>query len=110
MKETKSRESPSTVYAYNTDIKSVLVSYVIKTKSGVKNVLVLSSMHRNALTTRDERKKPHVITFYDRTKGEVDVMDMITEIHTTRFKSRRWTMNALACVGYSKNQYVYVME
>ena len=96
MKEAKSRESPSTIYAYNTDIKSVLVSYVIKTKSGVKNVLVLSSMHRNALTTRDERKKPHVTNFYDRTKGGVDVMDMIAGIHTTQFKSRRWTMNALA--------------
>ena len=95
MKETKSYESPSTLYTYNTDIKSVLVSYVIKTKSGVKNVLVLSSMHRNALTTRDERKKPHVIAFYDRTKGGVDVM---AGIHTTRFKSRRWTMNALAYV------------
>ena len=98
MKEIKSRESPSTLYTYNTDIKSVLVSYVIKTKPGVKNVLVLSSMHRNALTTRDERKKPHVITFYDRTKGGVDVMDMMAGIHTTRFKSRRWTMNALAYV------------
>ena len=96
MKETKSYESPSTLYTYNTDIKSVLVSYVIKTKSGVKNVLVLSSMHRNALTTRDERKKPHVITFYDRTKGGVDAMDMMAGIHTARFKSRRWTMNALA--------------
>ena len=89
MKETKSRKSPTTFYAYNTDIKSVLVSYVIKTKSGVKNVLVLSSMHRNALTTKYERKKPHVITFYDRRKGGADVMDMMAGIHTTRFKSRR---------------------
>ena len=91
MKETKSRESPSTLYAYNTDTKPVLVSYVIKTKPGVKNVLVLSSMHRNALTTRDERKKPHVITFYAGTKGGVDVMDMMARINTTRLKSRRWT-------------------
>ena len=82
MKETKSSKSPSTLYPYNTDIKSVLVSYVIKSKSGIKNVLVLSSMHRNALTTRDERKKPHVITFYDRTKGGVDVMDIMAGIHT----------------------------
>ena len=75
MKETKSRESPSTLYAYNTDIKSVLVSYVIKTKSGLKNVLVLSSVDSNALTTRDERKKPHVLTFYDRTKDRYDWLD-----------------------------------
>ena len=96
MKEIKSRESPSTLYAYNTDIKSVLVSYVIKTISDVKNVLVLTSMHRNAFTTRDERKKLYVLAFYDRTKGGVDLMDMMAGIHTTRFKSHRWTMNALA--------------
>ena len=110
MKETKSRESPSTLYAYNTDIKSVLVSYVIKIKPGVKNVLVLSSMHRKALTTRDERKKPHVITFYDKIKGGVDVMDMMARINTTRFKSRRWTMNALAYVLDTVRTNVYVME
>ena len=98
MKETKSCQRPSTLYAYNTDIKSVLISYVIKAKFGVKNVLVISSMHRNALTTRDERNKSHVITFYDRTKGGVDVMDMMAGIHTTWFKSCRWTMNALAYV------------
>ena len=95
MKETKSHESPSTLYA---DIKSVFVSYVMKTKSGVTNILVLSSMHRNALTTREERKKLHVITFYNRTKGGVDVIGMMAGIHTTRFKSRRWTMNVLAYV------------
>ena len=98
MKETKSRESSSTLYAYNTDIKSVLVSYVKNPNSGVKNVLVLSSMHRNAVTTRDERKKSHVMTFYDRTKGGLHVMHMMAGIHTTRFKSRRWTMNALVYV------------
>ena len=97
MKETKFRESPSTLYAYRTSNKSVLVLYVIKTRSGVKNVLVLSSRHRNALTTR-ERKKSHEITFYDRTKGGVDAMDMMAGIYTTRFKSRRCTMNALAYV------------
>ena len=95
MKERKSCESPSTLYVCN---KSVLVSYVIKTKTGVKNILVLSSMHRNALTTGDEREKPHVITFYNRTKGGVDVMGMMAGIHTTQFKCRRWTMNALAYV------------
>ena len=56
-----------------TKFRSVLVSYVTKTKSGIKNLLVLSLMHRNALTTTDERKKPHVITFYDRAKGGVNV-------------------------------------
>ena len=87
MKEVRNRKSPST-----------LVSYVLKKKSGVRNVLVLSTMHKNALTTKDERKKPHVITFYDRTKGGVDVMDMMASTYTVKFKSRRWTMNALAYI------------
>ena len=98
MKEVKNRKSPSTLYAYNKDIKSLLVSYVVKKKSGVRNVLVLSTMHKNALTTKDERKKPHVINFYDRTKGGVDVMDMMASTYTVKFKSRRWTMNALAYI------------
>ena len=98
MKEVKNRKSPSTLYAYNKNIKSLLVSYVVKKKSGVRNVLVLSTMHKNALTTKDERKKPHVITFYDRTKGGVDVMDMMASTYTVKFKSRRWTMNALAYI------------
>ena len=57
MKETKSHESPSTLYAYNTDIKSVLVSYVIKAKSGVKNVLVLSSMQCTEMHLQPEIKE-----------------------------------------------------
>ena len=55
-------------------------------------------MHKNALTTKDERKKPHVITFYDRTKGGVDVIDMMASTYTVKFKSRCWTMNALAYI------------
>ena len=58
IKETKSRERPSTLYAYNTDIKSVLVSYVIKTKSGVKNVLVLSSMTEMHLQPEMKERNP----------------------------------------------------
>lgn len=65
----KPDDKPSTIYPYNTDTKSVLVSCVIKTKSGVKNVLILTPMHKIVLTTSDERKKLHVIIFYDRTKG-----------------------------------------
>ena len=42
--------------------------------------------------------KPHVIAFYDRTKGGVDVMDMIAGNYTTKFKTRRWTMNTLAYI------------
>ena len=73
MKEVKDRDHPSTKYCYDLN-----VSYVVKKKAGVRNVLVLSTTHKTVYTTRDERKKPQVIRFYDRTKGGVDVMDMMS--------------------------------
>ena len=32
--------------------------------------------------------------FYDKTKGGVDVVDMVIGKYTTKYKTRRWTMNA----------------
>ena len=34
--------------------------------------------------------------FYDKTKGGVDVVDMVIGKYTTKYKTRRWTMNAFA--------------
>ena len=96
IKDVKDRDHPSTKYCYDKEGKALLISYVVKKKSGVRNVLVLSTMHKSVYTTRDERKKPQVITFYDRTKGGVDVMDMMSGTYSSRFLSRRWKMNALA--------------
>ena len=98
LKETKERETPSIVYVYCTEEKSLMISYFVKTKSGSKNVLVLSTMHKEVLVTKDDRKKPHVICFYDRTKGGVDVMDMMAGTYSCRYKSRRWTANAFAYI------------
>ena len=98
MKEIKQREDLFTMYAFTEDNKLLLVSYVVKKKSGKRNVLVLSTMHKDVKVTKDARLKPHVIAFYDRTKGGVDVMDMIAGNYTTKFKTRRWTMNTLAYI------------
>ena len=96
IKQMNERESPSSLYVYNEEQRTLLVSYVIKKKSGKKNVLVLSTMHKSVLTSKDERQKPHIICFYDRTKGGVDVMDMMAGTYSSRYKSRRWTANVLA--------------
>ena len=95
---TTGRDDQSVKYAYCEEIKSLLVSYLVKKKRGWKNVLVLNSMHRSVSVTNDARKKPNVIVFYDHTKGGVDVMDQMAGCFTTRFKSHRWTMNALSYV------------
>ena len=96
VKEMKNREDLSTMYVFAESHKLLLVSYVVQKRSGKRNVLVLSTMHNDVKITKDARRKPHVIAFYDRTKGGVDVMDMISGHFTTKFKTRRWTMNTLA--------------
>ena len=42
----------------------MLVSYVVKKKSGKRNILMLTTMHKSVKITRDSRKKPNVITLY----------------------------------------------
>ena len=44
----------------------------------------------------DERKKPNTICFCDKTKRGVDAVDMVIGKYTTKYKIRRWTMNAFA--------------
>ena len=61
MKKTDSQEDKSVLYAYCEDLKSLMISYVLKKKSGWKNVLVLSSMHKSVNITNDDRQKPDVI-------------------------------------------------
>ena len=53
-------------------------------------------MHSSVRVTKDERKKPHVHTFYDHTKGGVDVDYLISSHQSTRLKSPRWPVNVLA--------------
>ena len=84
----KDREDLPTLYAVEDEKKLLLVSSVVKTSRGKRNVLVPSAMHNDVKVTKDARKKPHVFAFYDRTKGGVDVMDMIAAFFTTKFKRR----------------------
>ena len=98
VKKVDNREDKNTKFFFCEDISSLLVSYVVKKKKGWKNVLFLSTMHKNVHVTQDERMKPDVITFYDHTKGGVDIMDQMAGFYSTRMKTHRWTMNAMAYV------------
>ena len=53
-------------------------------------------MRDDVRCSRDERKKPNTICFYDKTKCGVDVADVVIGKYTTKYKTRRWTMNAFA--------------
>lgn len=59
-----------------------------------KNVLVALTMHRQGKIDEDsgDQQKPELITFYNLTKGGVDVVDrMKTEYCVSRI-SNRWPM------------------
>ncbi|KFM71767.1 PiggyBac transposable element-derived protein 4, partial [Stegodyphus mimosarum] len=59
-----------------------------------KNVVVLSTMHTDDKIdeTTMELKKPDIITFYNLTKGAVDVVDEMAAAYTTARISNRWPM------------------
>ena len=79
----------STFYVHEKDDDLMLVLNVDKRKSGKKNVVVSTSMHDNVRVTKDKRRKPQVHTFYDHTKGRVDVVDLISSNCSTRIKTKR---------------------
>ena len=98
IKKIDKRDERSTSYVHNKDDDLMLVSYVDKKKNRKKNMVVLTSMHDNVRVTKDERRKPQVHTFYDHTKGGIDVVDLISSNCSTRMKSKRWSLNSLAFI------------
>ena len=72
----------------------MLVSCAGKKKKDTEIVLLLTTMHDEVHVTKDERKKPSPILYYDHIKGEVDVVDLCSTILTTRSKNKRWVLNA----------------
>ena len=85
-----------------------ITSYVVPSSKGMKNVLVLSTMHPILGTTKDDGKqKPVVFKLYDFTKGGTDQMDQRIGIYSTKTKSSNWTRVAFshvfdtACVNTS---------
>lgn len=79
----------SSVFGFQKE--TTLVSYTAKKN---KNVLMLSTMHNDDKIdeTTMELKKPDIITFYNLTKGAVDVVDEMAAAYTTARISNRWPM------------------
>ena len=87
IKSMEGLEEKSLIYAYKSSGDGLLVSYVDKKKAGKKNIVVLITMHTSVSVTKDQRVKPNFHTFYDHTKGEVDVMDLVSTHNTTKIKN-----------------------
>ncbi|KFM67616.1 PiggyBac transposable element-derived protein 4, partial [Stegodyphus mimosarum] len=79
----------SSVFGFQKE--TTILSYSAKKN---KNVVVLSTMHTDDKIeeTTMELKKPDIITFYNLTKGAVDVVDEMAAAYTTARISNRWPM------------------
>ncbi|XP_055936617.1 piggyBac transposable element-derived protein 4-like [Argiope bruennichi] len=85
----RKREQYSTLFGFQKNLTKV--SYVPKKN---KCVVLLSSMHNGGTidASTGEAKKPEIITFYNLTKGAVDVVDEMSATYSTARISKRWPM------------------
>lgn len=85
----KKRELHTTIFGFQKHM--TLVSYTPKKN---KCVLLLSTMHNDDAIdiSSGESKKPEIITFYNMTKGAVDVVDEMSAAYSTARITNRWPM------------------
>ncbi|KAL7872276.1 hypothetical protein SRHO_G00072590 [Serrasalmus rhombeus] len=69
--------------------KTTLVSYCPKRN---KNVLVMSTMHKDASLSTREDMKPQMILDYNSTKGGVDNLDKVTATYSCQRKTAHWPL------------------
>ena len=70
-------------------------------KNGEKNIVVLTTMYTSVSVTKGHSVNPNAHTFYDHTKGGVDVMDLVSTHETTKMKNRGCPINVLAFISNS---------
>ncbi|KAL1020716.1 hypothetical protein UPYG_G00003720 [Umbra pygmaea] len=84
---TKSRPVKSSKFVYTADTS--LVSYV--PKKG-KNVVLMSTLHRDGRISGMEHQKPEMIMNYNATKGGVDNMDKLVTAYSCKRRTLRWPL------------------
>lgn len=88
MAANKSREEYSTLFGFH-ERNIAICSYVPKKK---KAVILLSTMHSDTSVSNDEKKKPDMITYYNKYKAGVDTMDQMVGRYTTHRRTQRWPL------------------
>ncbi|GAV00940.1 hypothetical protein RvY_11722 [Ramazzottius varieornatus] len=84
----KSRAAFSSYFGHKPDF--TLVSYA--PKKG-KAVVLLSSRHFSQEADEESpEEKPEIVTHYNRTKAEVDILDQLNGNYSVRRKTCRWPM------------------
>ena len=99
IKDVKQREPLSSEIYWQKDGPLSLSSYVVKSSTGKKNVLMLSAPEPILGTTKDDNcHKLGLYKLHDFTKGGTDIVDQRMRFHTTKTKSRKWTLVMFACM------------
>ncbi|XP_061878322.1 piggyBac transposable element-derived protein 4-like [Entelurus aequoreus] len=83
----KNRQATSSVFAFTEN--ATAVSYC--PKKG-KNVVLMSTMHKDAQLSTREDKKPQMVLDYNATKGGVDNLDKVTGTYSCRRMTARWPL------------------
>ena len=81
------RPVQSSKFAYTAD--TTLASYV--PKKG-KNVVLMSTLHRDGRICGQEHQKPEMIMDYNATKGGVDNLDKLVTAYSCKRKTLRWPL------------------
>ncbi|KAJ8931028.1 hypothetical protein NQ314_016112 [Rhamnusium bicolor] len=90
------RPTCSTMSAFGKkDNNFLFASYISEKK---KSVLMLSTFHNEGIIdpTSIEAKKPEVITFYNCTKGDMDVVDRLKSEYCVTRTSNRWPLSVFS--------------
>ena len=89
MKEIKEREENSWM-ACKIDVGEIIInSYMVKTKPGMKNVLLLTTMEPAHYVTDGKKKKPYMYKIYDFTKRGIDIPNQRVGTYTGKVKTRK---------------------
>ncbi|XP_041792004.1 piggyBac transposable element-derived protein 4-like [Chelmon rostratus] len=84
---TREREKFSSQFVF-TDTHA-LVSYCPKKR---RNVLLMSTLHRDTAVSSMEDKKPQIVLDYNKNKGGVDNLDKVTSVYSCKRMTARWPL------------------
>ncbi|XP_046726710.1 piggyBac transposable element-derived protein 4-like [Silurus meridionalis] len=83
--EVRGKPFPSSVFAFTNN--TTAVNYIQKRG---RNVILLSTRHREAVVTEGPKCKPEIVNYYNRCKGGVDNLDKVVGTYSCRRKTNRW--------------------
>jgi hypothetical protein len=88
----KNREVKSSKFYFSDQI--TVVSYVMRKN---KHVCLLSTQHHDKIidASSQDKLKPHIVTFYNQSKGTIDVLDQMMEQYSCRRGTKKWTVRLL---------------